>query len=401
MKTKIFAAMIVAGSMLIAAGAAGTAHAQGDEMERENGIFYLEVSGTPYECGLQHGKAFMSEVQQAVADYKANVARMFGEDNAVKILDWALNKAKFKTDLEKYVPTQLAEAKGIAKGAGVTLDDVLMLSMYEEVYEAGPHKIGIKSEPKKTIGHGCTAYTVLAGDKRFAGQNMDYSGNLLEKQLVTKCDYGDLKILRYDFVGSACGFGLNNYGLTVWATTLPQGEKRDDDGLGSGSIARALLECKAVDEAIAKLRSVPRFGTLSYNITDAKKGVIVEASADEVSVREMSKEEPFLVETNHILNLKKRNDMPGMFKDGEPILGSVTLTIVRKIVMENKIRAKLDTMNAEALQQMLTETPNNIYHPAFMTLLSSVVEYDGDQVTMHVSAGPELKREWNSYSFSK
>jgi hypothetical protein len=115
----------------------------------------------------------------------------------------------------------------------------------------------------------------------------------------------------------------------------------------------------------------------------------------------MTKQEPFLVETNHILNLKKRNDMPGMYKDGEPILGSISLTIVRKIVMENKIRAKLDTMNAEALQQMLTETPNNIYHPTFMTLLSSVVEYDGDKVTMHVSAGPELKREWNSYSFSK
>jgi isopenicillin-N N-acyltransferase-like protein len=401
MKTNILTTMFVASFMVIAAGAAGTAHAQNGEMKRENGIFYLEVSGTPYECGLQHGEAFKSEVQKAIADYKANVAKMFGEEDAVKILDWALNKAKFKTDLGKFVPNQLEEAKGIAKGAGVTVNDILMLSMYEEVYEAGPHKIGIKPEPKKTIGHGCTSYTVLAGGKRFAGQNMDYSGNLHEKQLVTKCDYGDLKILRYDFVGSACGFGMNNHGLTIWATTLPQGKKRDDDGLGSGAIARALLECKSVDEAIAKLRSVPRFGTLSYNITDSKKGVIVEASSDEVSVREMTKKEPFLVETNHILNLKKRNDMPGLYKDGEPILGSISLTIVRKIVMENKILAKLDAMSVDGLQQMLTETPNNIYHPAFMTLLSSVVEYDGDSVTLHVSAGPEIKRGWNSYSFNK
>jgi hypothetical protein len=58
-------------------------------------------------------------------------------------------------------------------------------------------------------------------------------------------------------------------------------------------------------------------------------------------------------------------------------------------------------MSVEALQQMLTETPNNIYHPAFMTLLSSVVECDGESVTLHVSAGPELKRGWNSYSFDK
>jgi predicted choloylglycine hydrolase len=400
MQTKMFATLLVA-SLMVSTEMAGTALAQNDGMKRQNGIYYLEVSGTPYECGLQHGEAFKSEVQKAVADYKANVANMFGEENAVKILDWALNKAKFKEDLGKYVPNQLEEAKGIAKGAGVTLNDVLMLSMYEEVYEAGPHKIGVKTEAKKSLGHGCTSYTIYANGKRFAGQNMDYSGNQHEKQLVAKCDYGELKILRYDFVGSACGFGVNNYGLAIWATTLPQGEKRDDDGLGSGAIARALLECKSVDEAIAKLRSVPRFGTLSYNITDAKKGVIVEASADEVSVREMTKKEPFLVETNHILKLRKRNDMPGMYKDGEPILGSISLTIVRKIVMENKIREKLDTMSVEALQQMLTETPNNIYHPAFMTLLSSVVEYDGDSVIMHVSAGPELKRGWNSYSFDK
>ena len=127
----------------------------------------------------------------------------------------------------------------------------------------------------------------------------------------------------------------------------------------------------------------------------------MEASADEVFVREMTEKEPFLVETNQIRHLKNRNDRPGMYKEGEPILGSISLTIVRKIVMENKIREQLDTMSVAAVQQMLTETPNNINHPAFMTLLSSVVEYDGDQVTMHVSAGPELKRGWNSYSFSK
>ena len=68
MKTKSFVAMLVAGSLVIVAGAAGTAHAKDVELKRENGIYYLEVSGTPYECGLQHGKAFQSEVQKAVTE---------------------------------------------------------------------------------------------------------------------------------------------------------------------------------------------------------------------------------------------------------------------------------------------------------------------------------------------
>ena len=69
----------------------------------------------------------------------------------------ALNQAKLKKDLDKHVPDLVAEARGIAEGAGVTLDDILMLGMYEEVYEAGPHKIGLHADPKKSLGQGCSA----------------------------------------------------------------------------------------------------------------------------------------------------------------------------------------------------------------------------------------------------
>ena len=368
------------------------------KVQRDNGIYYIEVSGTPYEVGLQHGTALKQEIQESVADYKSNVSKMFGEDNGKKIIDWALSKTKFKVDLEKHVPDLVTEAKGIANGAEVTLDDILMLGMYEEVYEAGPHKIGVGGDPEKSLGHGCSAFTIFSGGKRFSGQNMDYSENLLGKQMIIKADYGDLKMLRYGFVGNAGGTGVNNHGLSIWVTTLPQGQKRDDDGVGGDATARALLESKSVDEAVAKLRNLPRFGTLSYTITDPKKGVIVEASADEFAVREMTDKEPFLVHTNHLLKLKKRNDMPGLYEDGEPVFGSILLTVVRKKAMEMKIRQNLEAMSVEALQGILIESPNNIYNHQFMTLLSSVVEIDGDQATLHVSAGYDPMREWNRYS---
>jgi len=228
---------------------------------------------------------------------------------------------------------------------------------------------------------------------------MDYSGNLLEKQMVIKADYGDLKMFRYGFVGNAGGTGLNSHGVSIWVTTLPQGQKRDDDGIGSDATVRALLKCKSVDETVAKLRRLPRFGTLSYTITAANKGVICEASADEFAVREMTASEPFLVHTNHLLKLKTRHDMPGMYEGGEPTPGSLSLTLVRKIACERKIVENLDEMSSDALKGILTQSPNNVYHPAFMTLLSSVVEYDGDKVTLHVSAGYDPLRGWNSYSF--
>ena len=129
--------------LALVATVASISTANAADVTHENGIYYLEVSGTPYEAGVQHGEALSKEIQKAIADYKANVAKMFGEDDAEKILEWALKTAKFRADLEKYVPDLVEEAKGIADGAGVTTEDILMLGMYEEVYEAGPHKIGI------------------------------------------------------------------------------------------------------------------------------------------------------------------------------------------------------------------------------------------------------------------
>ena len=60
---------------------------------------------------MQDGKALRSEIQKLVSDYKANVAKTFGEENAREILDWALRQAKFRVDLTRYVPAFLDGAE--------------------------------------------------------------------------------------------------------------------------------------------------------------------------------------------------------------------------------------------------------------------------------------------------
>ena len=49
---------------------------------RKNGIYYVELEGTPYEMGQQHGTALRNQVVQSVADYRANVEEMFGQSFA-------------------------------------------------------------------------------------------------------------------------------------------------------------------------------------------------------------------------------------------------------------------------------------------------------------------------------
>ena len=363
----------------------------------QNGIYFIEVSGTPYEMGKQHGVALKDQIIDAVADYKASVKKLFGEENAQLIFYWVLNEAKFKQDIEKQIPNVIEELKGIADGAGVSFDDVLLTNMFEEVYEAAPSRFGLK--PINAPRQGGTSFTVASGKKRFSGQNMEYSGNLQGKQLVIRYQYSNRQLLTYGFVGQIGGVGVNSNGLSVFVTTLPQGKKREQDGLGSTFVRRMLLEQNSVDSAIAKLAATPRFAGTNYILTDFTKGVIIESDAADAILREQTNEKPFVVGTNHVLHLNHRHDIPGLYENGEALRSSISLTIERMAYAENLITSAGTDLNTKSLKGLLTVTPVNIYHPAFMTLESGIVEYDVDKVYFYVSGGYDPLRKWNEYTF--
>jgi predicted choloylglycine hydrolase len=383
---------------LCVVGIAGMALADDPpEVTLENGILYIEVEGTPYEMGVQHGRALAEQVKRSVVEYKSNVVATFGEENARKILDWALNKAEFKRDIKKYLPYAWEEMKGIADGAGVSMDDVLLLQMFEEVYEVAPVKVGLKLE--EFFGAGCTAFVVEGNGKRFAGQNMDYSGNLQEKQLVVRYKGAEKQLLVYGFVGSVGGIGVNSKGLSVFTNTLPQAEKRDHDGLGSAFVLRAILEQDSVDAAIEELKRIPRFGSQAYTMADFDRGVIAETSSNEMALRELSSKQQVLVHTNHVLQLEKRNDIPTLFEDGEPVPGMPFLSLERLLAADLKLKAAVKNLTVDKAKGVLLETPNNIWTPLFMTIQSAIAGYEGKTVRFYASAGYDPLRGWNEYGF--
>jgi hypothetical protein len=75
--------------------------------------------------GQQYGTALKDAIIQAIVDYKANVQKLFGRENADAIFDWVLNQAGFKVSIEQYLPHALDELRGIADASGVTLERML------------------------------------------------------------------------------------------------------------------------------------------------------------------------------------------------------------------------------------------------------------------------------------
>jgi isopenicillin-N N-acyltransferase-like protein len=308
-----------------------------DEMpEHENGIYHIQLKGNPTQMGLARGRYFKAQIKDAVNAYKENVYKVFGVENGEKIIEWALTTADFQKDIKENAPHIFEEIEGIAEGSEVPVADILLLNMFEEIYETAPLQLGIDTQ--EYFGFGCTAFGVYREDEeKFNGQNIDFSTNYDSKPVMIRYNYPDKEILMYTFVGRIGGVGLNEKGLSVFTTTLPQGIKSENGGLGSSYILRLLLEQNSVDQAVEMLKKSPRFGSFSYSLADHEKSLMVEASADEVIVKPMERYPGFQCHTNHMLWIEPENriDLPGIFENGQPLPGAASFYTQERLEQAN------------------------------------------------------------------
>ncbi|HTI13510.1 MAG TPA: C45 family peptidase, partial [Dictyobacter sp.] len=310
------------------------------------------------------------------------------------------HQAHFKRDIKRYLKHALEEIQGIADGAGLPFEDVFLLQMFEEVYEQAASKIGMNTV-NAIAGYGCTTVNGNVHGKRFNGQNKDYTLNFNGKPCIFRYTWPGKQLLMYGFVGQVGGIGVNSNGLSLFVTTLPQGKKRDDDGLGATFVCRLLLEQDTVDEAIALLRQIPHFSTLSLSIADWQRQVLIERSADEMVILETSEEHPYLIHTNYIQALQHRKDLPPYFVHGEPVRGMIPQNIERYEYTTHFFKEQKNTLEIHDLLHMFCCAPVNMKNQVFQTLQSGLVLYEERSLTYYVAQGNEPQRGWNSYTFHK
>jgi hypothetical protein len=375
-------------------------------VERTNGIYYLELKGTHKEVdkcfgemGRRHGTLLKKQIRDQVADYRKEVVKCFGKKNGQRILEYVVKGSQFLQDIKKHMRHVYAEMEGIAEGAGVPVTDILLLNMYEEVYEGAPQVLNIKPLPRVPQGK-CTTLN-CAGRKglpNLNAQNMDYTPNLDGAQLVIHYTYPKgLKILLYTFAGQVGGIGVNSKGLSMTCNTLPEGSKRKNGGLGGTYITRGLLEQDSVAEAVKWLQKMPQFGTYNYSLVDTREATMVEYSPKGLARLEIPKGKHYLAHANHILKLDDRNEGPG-YPRGKPAGDVSGKTIARQAKADKLMAGKGPVATVNDLKKVLTTEPVN-NSGEWVTLQSIIVVHDRAALRMHASAGNDPRRGWNEYKF--
>ncbi len=226
---------------------------------------FVSVAGTPYARGRAYGAAVPGRVARSAEIYgRALDGLRTGDDVRRQLID------EFAGRIEAFGTHYLEEMRGIADGAGVPLDDVVMINARTEIVararrlaaqtRAGDNVVlSAPSEPED----GCTGAVVLPDRSRngrlLHGQNWDWRSECIDTGVVLRVRRDDgPDLLTFTEAGGLARSGLNSAGVAITANYLECERDFRSTGVPLALIRRKVLEQSQFAEAIRTVVTTPK-----------------------------------------------------------------------------------------------------------------------------------------------
>ena len=241
---------------------------------------FVSVSGTPEARGRSYGQQAADRVRKSAAMYGQTLVDLGYDAMARTQLI-----AHFAREIEDFAPHYLEEMRGIAAGADVPFEDIVMVNARTEVVAKA------RAEKKKAAelepGDGCTGALILptrsANGNLIHGQNWDWRAECAETAIVLRVrnDNGP-DMLTFVEAGGLARSGLNSAGVSITANYLESDRDFRQLGVPLSLIRRKVLEQEHFALAIKAVATTPK--SCSNNIMigmAAGFGVDYECTTDE------------------------------------------------------------------------------------------------------------------------
>jgi len=219
--------------------------------------YYLDLTGTPYEIGLEHGRRLKLQVHQAIDLWKYRLSKVYSVDPDTLIALF-LARTDYLSAIREYTPDLLEEVKGIAEGAEMDFNSVLAFQYLDET--------GLNS--RDLLQDKCSG---LGVDRRgdtpaMMAQNMDLEGFRNGYQTVLRIHRPDgLEVMSFTCAGLIATNGLNNRGVGVCVNALTQLDHKLT-GLPVAFVIRGLLDQPDQAAAVEFLKRVQHASGQNYII---------------------------------------------------------------------------------------------------------------------------------------
>jgi isopenicillin-N N-acyltransferase-like protein len=380
---------------------------------------HIIIKGKPYVRGKSYGQQCKQKIVNNIAYYK-NSQTIPKWDDCNEIIKHHYIKA-----IKKYFPSGFEEMKGIADGAGVTLEEIIVINASDELLkwqrrQRIQNSLNSYSNGGECTGAVCLPKATKSGDV-LIGQNWDNSPRILREDFAVILEvYPDPEeniqpFIMLSEVGQLgrTGMNINGFGIVgmyLWSTEDDFDLKNCNNGKGYVPIflfRRMFIESPTFAIGIHKLTSTPRH--VSVNLIIATK----EGEALNIELTPshyfFDYPNPILTHSNHFKNVSFlakdsiKDDMNGassLFRDKQ---------------LERHLQEKIGIIDESVFESGLmnhTGYPESVcYHnaeegkewsslmPDHKTVASVI--YNLTQNTFNICKGPPCKGKFIQYKLRK
>ena len=254
----------------------------------------IEISGSPYNRGMQYGEQAKHLISRSVEIYKTRL-----DINGSQVSDLSQRVGKFLDFCSFFSKDHIDEIRGIAAGANLSFEEVLLINLRTEIV-ADARRDHTQSVPKSD---GCTGIIVLPTrsktGKLIHAQNWDWLDSCKETGVVIRVLPEDgIPFLTFTEAGGLARSGLNAVGISITANYLESDRDFQTSGVPLPFIRRQVLEHRHLAFAIRDIAATPK--SCSNNMMLAHRDgwcTSFECAPDESFIVEPEK--GLLVHANH------------------------------------------------------------------------------------------------------
>jgi hypothetical protein len=253
----------------------------------------LVLEGTPHQRGVTHGRAMKAEIHKVVRLWKAELADAFKTD-ADTFIPRLVRRTEFVAAIRTWTPDLLEEIRGMAEGAGVDFETMLVLQLPDECFVHGG---AIAGERCSSLGFGKGA-----SRPGCVAQNVDTPAFTDGFQLVLHVKPQDGTPEAFVLTQAGCiGLnGVNSRAVGICCNSLWQ-LRGCRDGLPVACVVRGVLQQRSEADAVAFLRRVKHASGQNYLLGGPEYAFSFECSAGRVERFRPGGREDIVWHTNHPL----------------------------------------------------------------------------------------------------
>lgn len=343
----------------------------------------ITVSGSPRELGRQIGEAARSEVRGfcEVALERVNKTMSVSRESAMKVVAGSI------PFVEAYRPDLLEELRGTAEAATVTLEDLMLLQ--------------IRNQLHPDADAGCTSLSIAAvassDGHAIVAQNWDNDPVLDEFTIMlTRRPTDRPALLTATQAGLISYLGFSETGIGACVNTLPAPAR--DLGVPHYFILREIYEATSLDEAVRAVSRAHRAIPANIMLATPDGPADLEVTIEDVHVLR-AEDAGYVTHTNHCVHpdLRCNNDTFPELIESHPRISRLNTLLGmhgRKLACEDVQRVLSDHDNHP--RSICRHENDHPQHGHWTTVFSMVIQPTRNR--MYVTRGTPCDHPFELYA---